>query len=397
MQKRAIAGSRFDLLSRMRVNAGRLPVVMASPPTANTARGSGVSSLATMHDAILSGAPSAKYEYHCGNPAQSGASYPDTLFVQNQSVNYGSTVGASRIGNNWMLSFVTDAPAFEIFMKGLAGSEYRVLVDGELAGAAQVASKANDGGLYYDLYTFGTRAVRLVTLLLRDNLRFGGIKTDALSRVWKPRRNPNRVKAVFLGDSYAEGTGADYPDGSWAFAASSFLGWECWLSGVGNTGYVWNASGAKATFRSRFSADVSAYGPDVIVIAGGINDSGSTQAAIQAEAALLFGKARSENPDALIFVAGPWTGPGSTTPAGINAGIKAAAQATDGYGTRLFFIETMTDPVGAWQFGTGKAGATNGSGNSDVYVGTDGIHPVQAGHNYLGRRFAEAVKLAIAA
>jgi hypothetical protein len=37
----------------------------------------------------------------------------------------------------------------------------------------------------------------------------------------------------------------------------------------------------------------------------------------------------------------------------------------------------------------GKIGATTGTGNSDIYSNSDGIHPPQVGHDYYAGRIAE--------
>lgn len=385
----------IDRLKRAALFAPGLPSVMASPPTVSTSAAN-TPTLAKSYPSISSGVLTPQFDYGAGNVAQGGASFPDTLTVTNKSVNYGATVGATVAGNFWTIDFMTDAPSFEVGMKGLGGSSYRILVDGQLVQSDVYPDKTANGSLYYDLFAFGSRKVRRITVLATGNLRFVGVNVDAQSRVWAVPVSADEITAIIEGDSISEGSSPAYPDGLWAAQLRYRLGWKALPAGVGSTGYRNNGS-TKMTFRSRFAADVSAFSPDVIVFAGGINDSSSSQAQMTAECDLLFAQALSENPNAFVFVLGPWTSPASATPSAINAGIKASALASPEYGVRLFFIETMTDPADPWQYGTGKVGTTNGTGNSDFYISADGTHPPQAGHDYLASRFDTAVRTLLAA
>lgn len=392
--------SPYMVEQRMRSAArlsGSLPSVMASPPT--FAR-SLVESLSTQWSPLanpdVDDSLTGYYEFVPSAVRRFSASFPQSHTLVGSSVNYGSTVGVSTACDDLSISFLTDAPIIEVIHQGAGANQYRVLVDGQLEASAGHAATAADGNFYVDKFTFASRTVRLITLRVASNFRFTRINTDALSRVWKPTRSPDRIRAVVVGDSYAEGTGANFADTSFSQQIAYFLGWELFNSGVGATGYLANSSGTKMTFRARFNADVTAYSPNVIVIAGGINDSGSSGSAIQTEASLLYAQALSENPNALVFVLGPFTAPASVTPSAVNTALRAAAQAQSEYGSRIFYIETMADSLGAWQFGTGRVGATTGDGNADVYIGSDGIHPPQAGHDYLTRRVVEAIKIILA-
>ena len=66
-----------------------------------------------------------------------------------------------------------------------------------------------------------------------------------------------------------------------------------------------------------------------------------------------------------------------------SAGMSAVAASVGG-----IFI----DPLAlGWMTGSGRSGAPAKDGNSDVYRGSDGTHPTQAGHDYLGTRLAFAI------
>jgi lysophospholipase L1-like esterase len=114
---------------------------------------------------------------------------------------------------------------------------------------------------------------------------------------------------------------------------SSAMGWpDTWSSGVGGTGYLNDAGGGgKVKFRDRLATDVIAYSPDIVVWAGGHNDTGYTAAALQAEALACFQAVAAALPNCQQVVLGIiWnTGVDAVTAAVLDAdaAIKAAAVA----------------------------------------------------------------------
>ncbi len=82
------------------------------------------------------------------------------------------------------------------------------------------------------------------------------------------------------------------------------------------------------------------------------------------------------------------SGPSSQIIATENA-VAAAVTAFDDAWTR--FISISTRPGGNLITGTGRSGTTSGSGNSDLYTGTDQVHPTPAGHAFIGRFVADAI------
>jgi hypothetical protein len=58
------------------------------------------------------------------------------------------------------------------------------------------------------------------------------------------------------------------------------------------------------------------------------------------------------------------------------------------------FIPCTNDTAGPWLFGTGNTVSPIGDGNADLYIGSDGSHPNDAGHSYLGRMCALGIRRA---
>ena len=72
-------------------------------------------------------------------------------------------------------------------------------------------------------------------------------------------------------------------------------------------------------------------------------------------------------------------------PGPITVGINAASSFTHAAG------ETITQVGNCLWTGTGKVGATTGTGNCDLYVSSDGVHPTDAGHAAIGSALAHAI------
>lgn len=316
-----------------------------------------------------------------------------TSFIEARSHHTGTDMGAAPAIARMHWRMFTDAPVFEVQMYGVGNSDYAILVDGALVSSQ--AAKANNGSTYYDKYDFSAESVprkrRLVEIFGNGSFYFAGLRVAGTDCVW---RAPALPRVIFLGDSFTAGSGTGYMD--WSSTAARRLGWMEFKSGVGSTGYLSTNGGASVKFRTRLAVDVSAHSPDAIVVAGGINDipgygsNNWTNADLQTEAALLYAEVLAANPMAPVIVVGPWRGSsgnaGSYSTPEMDASLQAAASSLPEYGNRLIYLPTLLDPAGPWQFGNTT------SGNFSIYGSVDGTHPLQPGYEYLGNRFADAVR-----
>jgi lysophospholipase L1-like esterase len=169
------------------------------------------------------------------------------------------------------------------------------------------------------------------------------------------------------------------------------LGWsDVWNDGIGGTGYV--TSGGNYTYPQRITYDVTPWNPNIVLFLGSINDVGAS--GIQAAALSAFQQVRAGLPNVPIIVCGipPDSGNngGSTNITNSEAAIQAAV--TQFGDPNTFFIPINNDPAGAWIKGTGKVTGTNGSGNADAYISSDGVHPTDWGRLYVARKLAIAIQ-----
>jgi len=140
--------------------------------------------------------------------------------------------------------------------------------------------------------------------------------------------------AVFLGDSYTQGTGSSAVTKRWAALVSAKMGWAEDNLGRGGTGYVATSdiNGCGLSFCPNIPAMVDsavAEKPSIVVVAGGQNDFTTfinDPAKVKAAISLTFRTLREKLPDATIIAVGPSTPWGVGGPAvGLDQAVQAAA------------------------------------------------------------------------
>lgn len=374
MASRALAApARSDRLTRLRRAFARAktasPLVLdahPAPPTITTAYDA---ALGTFFDYAPG---SSVFDFLGGNPVSNFPGYIAQI---------GTTLTWTKV------EFWCDAPKLQI--RGAQGKAM-IAVDGRYLSKSGTSTAAAGGEQQFVLDWSGVRKPRHYRLKLNGAQSFRRVGMDGESRVWKPGASDG-IRVFFEGDSYMQGTGASYGGISLGEQASDLLGVrDNWVSGIGGSG--WLNPGSGVTLRSRI-ANVTAADPDLLVIPAGTNDELSTPSAITAEVTAYLAAFRAALPNTPAVILGPWpkaTGPSATLIA-IEGAIQAAVTA---FADPLIkFASVSADSGSAWIYGTGFNGS--GSGNAKLYIGSDGVHPNDAGHEYLGARIAAAVDAAV--
>jgi lysophospholipase L1-like esterase len=288
-----------------------------------------------------------------------------------------------------VLEFHSDAPKLQI--RGQGGG-WRVEVNGQFISKSGTSPGGGGGEQQVVLDWSGTRATRLYRVHQGGGGWVSRIGVDSLSRVWAPSLD-DCVRVALVSDSYVDGTGATFADQAVGDVACALLGFrDIWHFSAGGTGYL--TTGSYNTFRDR-AAEIIAAAPDIIINAGGTNDTAG--ASLTAEVLLFHQTLRAGLAKTPIVTLGPW--PKATGPSAAITSIEAnVLSAVTSFADPICaFVPVAADATGSWTFGTGKIGTTNSSGNSDVYISSDGVHPGDVGHEYLGRRMAVGVGNALLA
>lgn len=253
---------------------------------------------------------------------------------------------------------------------------------------------------------FGSAKPRL--LEFRSITGVAAVYTKNPYRLWKPSADANPKIAV-VGDSWvypttlSDTTAANASPDTWLRGAYQRMAPHLGLTslvtdGIGSTGYINGGAPSRPYGHATRLAWLAAIDPDVIVVhGGGINDlfGGSSEADIITAATAYFTALRAAHPDArLIFVEG-FIPPGFAAYAAsvvpIRQGVQAALNAA-GIDAYYLDVATTQPPI----FGTGYVTATNGTGNSDLYVGFDTYHLSARGHEFVRRFLAPKIARVLA-
>ncbi|WP_315764605.1 SGNH/GDSL hydrolase family protein [Sphingomonas sp. Y38-1Y] len=307
-------------------------------------------------------------------------------------------LGNGRASNFWRASVMVSARYLTLRLFPTS-SPYRLLIDGRYVSLAGTTLATTTGTTHqYLLLDFGLRDVREVTLEGHASSGLVGGYVEATGRAW-PVDHHDRPRVAFLGDSYVLGSAASlYGDGA-APMMGDWLGARMLASGSGGTG--WNHANASVyRFDQRIAAgDLALDGePELICLMASVNDRARDAGVVQVNALAGLREARRRHPGVPIVVfgcmpapLGPLTGTASITAAelAVQAAVSALADPL------CRFVPVTTDLDGAWASGTGRAGATTGSGNADWMFASDGVHPSPEGCAALGKRYAQAAIAAL--
>lgn len=183
------------------------------------------------------------------------------------------------------------------------------------------------------------------------------------------------LRFTVFGDSYTGGSAmGGIEDAGWPRIVAKDLGLEPpAYSAEGGTGYVNpGPAGGAGDFEGRVD-DVIATSPDFLVVAGGLNDADFDLKKVTAAARKVFTELQAGLPDATIVVVGPFS-PKVPAPADITA-IRDALQQI---ATELDIA--FVDPLPWFK------------GGDAVEIGSDGVHPTDAGHAQIAARMDAALK-----
>jgi lysophospholipase L1-like esterase len=346
--------------------------------------------------------------FYGGYPVIIASAYV-AMAVANVAPSTAGNIGGGAVAglNQWAsaIEFMTDSDKVQIGLYTTSSVKHMFQVDGQYVDFAGSAGLATTGTDCFFLLTFASRKPRRIRVLIPSLPSKGPtmIKTIRLSptcSMWKPNQ-ANVLRLAWYGDSYSEGTNGSstiypVPNAAWPVLTGELLGIrDVRQLAVGSTGYVSDASGVRSKCVDQMPWTF-AQGPfDLGVFAHGYNDAGRAADVITANALACYQLFRQKYPLTPIVVLGAQAGAGgpNATQIACENAIKAAVTLFDDPLCKFAPVSTDTQ---TWLNGTGKVGATNGSGNSDVYIDPDGVHPTLAGAEYLAFRSAPAIRAAIA-
>jgi lysophospholipase L1-like esterase len=304
-----------------------------------------------------------------------GALNPATV-IDNSPEAPNSTGAVVRAPVNYF--FETDATKFEInYRPDGSNSDFRIFVGDPNTGRMQLASAVVVGTAFNNnlkrvLVDFGgTRTYRSIEIQGMKVPFTDGITVGPSDSV-RPSATPS-FSAIITGDSVTEGTGATSPTKGYADQLLKLLGIrKALISGLGGTGYNGTSTGTRKRLRYRFATDIAPYPANLLIHCNGINDGATNYAGLLADASAAFDLAQKAFPNAIQIVF-PGFNPTNFMPTYIRDAIRDAAANRPNF----YFCDTFAENEIT---GTGRVGTTTGVGNSDVFISSDGTHPLTLPH-----------------
>lgn len=362
-------------------NPATVDALTTDAPTTSVTVGSST----TIAGASLVAPNDARFTYRGAGDMGFGAVSPDDVCYQ----------PTSRYPNGWGnpavygVEFLITGTQFEYVFKWLsaAGAGWvRVSVDGLRVTDLMYDIPGTSGGSRHTMkLTWGTSATRRI-LLEFQGVPFGGVFVPSGQTLSAVPAYDFRV--IAQGDSVTAGSDENTGGsaGTWFARWARYAGVNVdpWNVAIGGTGMT--APGTAVDIPDRL-ADVTGHAPDVVIIWCGGND-GSTSITTAATQWINDVKAAT---DALVLVIGTWapTVTATTDRQNRSNDLQAAALATGSP-----FIEPITgevyDQYGALVASQGPWIAT--SGDVAAYVGSDNVHPTDAGHAYIAERMLDAMQ-----
>lgn len=302
------------------------------------------------------------------NPTYFGTGVFANQVIVWKSVNYKSVLTANIV----RIIFQHVGSRFTAFFKGIAGgANLLAKIDGQYLSLTPQAVPG-DGGFYYWDFDFGSSASREIEILTSTS-QFGGIFTAATDTILPGQlRGP---RTVILSDSYGEGTGATYSTMScmWLRAMDA-LGWNnFYLSAVGGTGLLSNASGTKYNYYERFLTDVVPVSPDLVIVQGSLNDDGFTTNQVSTQAQAIIALCNQYLPNAQIMFTSQCLRHGATangaSPFLRGAAFQAAVTAAGGIYADITTMPLQGTPLTNVLHSNASQFATSLSLNSPALIG----------------------------
>jgi lysophospholipase L1-like esterase len=308
---------------------------------------------------------------------------------------------------------VCDGDKFAMFHSTVSANGsygFMLYIDGKPASLTPYA--ATNSPTSFSTVLFPSAKPRLLEIRTANGI--AAIYTQKQYNLWKPvpRKGP---RVLVIGDSYASNFGATNAMQSIYWDIGPLIGSEdVWVDHVGGSGFGVHSTGGdgqtSSTIPSRYLDRVtSSFGvapqlgawtleaikPDVLVIhGGGTNDKykGRSNAQVIADMITVIDTARRKLPNAKIIVTEGFAPPMFFST--FNPDYIAIRQGVQAVRKDVYYVDVATTKP--WIQGTGYSGALTNVGNSDLYIGTDGAHPVNAGHLYIRHRMAAKIRTILA-
>lgn len=355
-------------------NPWSLPV-MASAPTITVS----ASADATLTNTVIwSDTDASVFNFYGGTPTDDNSSgYAKFPCV---------TVQGSYVPNLWGVEFVADAVKVQIKFLSTAIT-MRFIINGQYVSLTPLTVATGAKYVMLDFTSAGGRQIRAIRIEVGGG-DFHDVSVGPTEGLTRPNGVPMRLAVI--GDSFTSSGNVSFLGNLYEFIMGANLGIrDVWNLGVAGTAFT-GANPGELTYIQRMSDLVAAIPSDpaipfAVAVTGWHNDTGASAPAAGLSAAVTawLTLARSSIPATTpIFFIGISQGNLSLSASQLTEAVVQAA-VTSFNDPLVYFVPGTNVTAGPWMTGTGSTAAPTGSGNCDVYISSDTVHPNDAGHFYL--------------
>lgn len=279
----------------------------------------------------------------------------------------------------YRVAFTCDCQQFEFAIQTRTGT-YRVWVDGAWITTDEVEQENDYPKTGFYRVQFPDKRPRQIKVAISDDTPFLGVVVSGTDTVSAPQ-TPIGPRAIIFGDSWSSPkiVAPALPPVQPGLLGSGhgqilgeYFNWEWLEDGLGGTGFI-NPGPYGITFDQRVQTDICDRNLDLVIVMGGINDNGDSEADVEQAVTQFLSDVESCAPNAKIIFIGPQL----ATP-GVSDGIHAAV---------ANFNNVIYDDPGAqnWFYGSSTDQTT---GNAYLYYN---VHPTPLGHDYWAEKEIEFI------
>ena len=304
---------------------------------------------------------------------------------------------------SFVVEFMADCSQLEVAIYKNGVTLYLVVDD--ILMTDMITTKLDGDGLYsITQFDFGSHKTRHIKMYFRDEAMIYQFHVDSRGTIYPYVEN--RLKAVFDGDSITEGAGSDFANlFGYAGIVARRFNWDIVNCAYGGTGFVnpGVAGSGRVPIGERIDTQVVPHEPDVFVVCCGLNDSQEKYRDQYLTAIPKYFKDVKEKlPNTEVIVISPFCPTNSPQTLGTLMEVHNLCK-ENALANGFPYIDIITgctydkhgevlvSNIGGIITGGGTVGSPSPTGNRSLYMSDDGTHPVNAGHEYLGKRVSEEI------
>lgn len=304
---------------------------------------------------------------------------------------------------SFVVEFMADCSQLEVATYKNGVNLYLVVDD--ILMTDNINTKLDGDGLYsITQFDFGSHKTRHIKIYFRDGAMIYQFHVDSRGTIYPYVEN--RLKAVFDGDSITEGAGSDFANlFGYAGIVARRFNWDIVNCAYGGTGFVnpGVAGSGRVPIGERIDTQVVPHEPDVFVVCCGLNDSQEKYREQYLTAIPKYFKDVKEKlPNAEVIVISPFCPTNSPQTLGTLMEVHNLCK-ENALANGFPYIDIITgctydkhgevlvSGIGGIITGGGTVESPSPTGNRSLYMSNDGTHPVNAGHEYLGKRVSEEI------